>query len=107
VDMINVQAPSISFIIGKKDCKDLSSLLDENDYKYNLCNDYCKLTLVGAGMTGIPGVMGKITEALQSEAIPIFQATDSLTSIACLIKERDEARAVRLLHDTFSLEEVK
>lgn len=104
VDFINVKPDAISFIIEAKYADKARRILDSWDYKYELSNDYCKVTVVGGGMTGRPGVMARIVEALVGEAIPIFQSTDSLTTISVLVKERDEVRTLRALHRAFELD---
>jgi aspartate kinase len=55
-------------------------------------------------MTGIPGVMAKIIEILQKNGIKIYQATDSHTTISCLIAKKDKNRAVKALHSAFCIE---
>ncbi|MEC9489111.1 MAG: aspartate kinase [Halanaerobium sp.] len=105
VDFINVRPDSITFVVDREMSGLVRELLDQNKYKYDLTNDFCKITAVGGGMTGRPGVMATVVEALMGEAIPIFQTTDSITSISCLIKERDEIRALYALHKAFRLGE--
>ncbi|AZR72418.1 aspartate kinase [Anoxybacter fermentans] len=105
VDFINVKPDSISFIVDAPCADKVRQVLDAWDYKYEISNEYCKITLIGGGMTGRPGVMAKIVEALASEAIPIFQSTDSRSTISVLIKERDQVRAMRALHRAFQLDQ--
>lgn len=105
IDFINVRPESITFIVKSKDTETARRVLDRWDYKYEVSNDYCKITLVGGGMTGRPGVMAQIVEALISEAIPIYQSTDSRSTISVLVKERDQKRAMRALHRAFKLDQ--
>lgn len=105
VDFINVKPDAISFIIDSKQIDKVRKALDAWDYKYEISNDYCKITVVGGGMTGRPGVMARVVEALVGEAIPIFQSTDSLTTISVLVKERDMRRATQALHRAFQLDQ--
>ncbi len=42
-----------------------------------------KVTLVGAGMHGVPGVMARMSELLDEAGVPVYQAADSHTTIAC------------------------
>lgn len=105
VDFINVKPDSISFIVESPHIDKVRKALDAWDYKYEISNDYCKITVVGGGMTGRPGVMAKVVEALVGEAIPIYQSTDSLTTISVLVKERDMKRAIQALHRAFRLDQ--
>ncbi|MCK4260530.1 MAG: aspartate kinase [Halanaerobiales bacterium] len=105
-DFINVRPDSISFVVDADRVDETRKALSSWDYIYEISNDYCKVTAVGSGMTGRPGVMAKIVEALIGEAIPIFQCTDSLSTIALLIKKRDHERAVKALHRVFQLDQI-
>ncbi|MGB9826050.1 MAG: ACT domain-containing protein, partial [Desulfofundulus sp.] len=60
-----------------------------------------KVAAVGAGMTGVPGVMASIVDALTRENIPILQSSDSYTTIWVLVRQEDMERAVRALHRQF------
>jgi aspartate kinase len=62
-----------------------------------------KVAAVGAGMTGVPGIMARIVTALSQEGIEIIQSTDSYTTIWCLVREKDMGRAVIALHRAFGL----
>lgn len=106
VDFINVRPDSITFIVDADQVERARQALDSWDYKYEISNEFCKITAVGGGMTGQPGIMAKIVEALVGEAIPIYQSTDSLSTIALLIKERDVNRAMQSLHRAFRLDEI-
>ena len=105
VDFINIRRQAISFIVVKSKYNNLINVLENGDYDYDLSDQYVKLSLVGGGMTGRPGVMARIVEALNKKGISIFQTTDSHTTISCLIKGEDERKALNTLHEAFSLSE--
>lgn len=106
VDFINVRPDSITFIVDTDQVERARQALDSWDYKYEISNEFCKVTVVGGGMTGQPGIMAKVVGALIGEAIPIYQSTDSLSTISLLIKERDVNRAMQSLHRAFKLNEI-
>ena len=62
-----------------------------------------KVSVIGAGMTGIPGVMARVIGILQKNKIKIYQATDSHTTISCLIDKKDKLSAVNALHTAFCI----
>lgn len=62
-----------------------------------------KITLVGAGMHGVPGVMARLAECLAGAGVAIFQAADSHTTISVLVNADDAASAVAALHHEFEL----
>ena len=66
-------------------------------------SDCAKVAIVGAAITGIPGVMAKVVEALTVNGIEILQSGDSYTNIWCLVKRDQMEQAVKALHDKFDL----
>ncbi|NTU72024.1 MAG: aspartate kinase [Coriobacteriia bacterium] len=64
-----------------------------------------KVTLVGAGMHGVPGVMARLSELLDEAGVAVYQAADSHTTISVLVSAEDAETAVRALHDGFGLAE--
>ena len=61
------------------------------------------MSVVGAGINGVPGVAAKIVTALSQKGIGILQSADSHTTIWVLVKEEDLIKAVNALHDEFLL----
>lgn len=103
VDFINVRPDLITFMVNKDAVEEACGLLTVQEYKYEVFQDFAKISVVGAGMTGVPGIMARVVDALTEAGIAIYQTTDSHTTISCLIKIDDEAKALRALHDKFSL----
>ena len=103
VDFIDITPDLVSFIIDKEKEDKLIEILEENDYNFETEKDYSKISVVGSGMTGIPGVMAKIVKALSSKEIMIYECTDSYTTISCLVKSKEENRAITALHKEFEL----
>ena len=103
VDMINIRPEKISFIVDSPDLSRAVNLLDSSGFSYHNSDKFCKVSIVGSGMTGLPGVMSRIVDALNTAGIKIYQTTDSHTSIACLIEKRSEEAAISALHEAFKL----
>lgn len=103
VDLIYLSPKLIAFIIDDK----MSALVREvlADLGLNIIVDlgYAKVSVVGAGMHGVPGVMARVVRSLDQANVPIYQTTDSHANISCLIKEKKLAAAVRALFDEFEL----
>lgn len=73
-----------------------------------IVTEHCaKVSIVGAGMAGIPGVTAKIVTALAEKGIQILQSADSHTTIWVLVKETDLVEAVNALHSAFELSKEK
>lgn len=64
-----------------------------------------KVTLVGAAMHGVPGVMARMAECLDAAGVDVLQAADSHTTISVLVPADRADDAVRALHEGFALGE--
>lgn len=98
----------ISFTVAQDDLKDALKVLEENkealtikDVTYN--EDVAKVAIVGAGMMSNPGVASQMFEALFNYGININMISTSEIRITVLIDEKDVDRAVRAIHEQFSL----
>ncbi len=105
LDMINIRTDKLTFLIDKPRIKTARKVLSDNEYKFKFHDDFCKVSVVGGGMTGQPGVMARVVEGLNSAGIKIYQTVDSHTTISCLVKAEKETAAVAALHEAFNLNE--
>ncbi|MGL5944005.1 MAG: aspartate kinase [Waterburya sp.] len=62
-----------------------------------------KLSVVGAGMIGHPGVAAKFFAALAQEKINIQMITTSEIKISCVIDEAEGVQALQAVHEAFGL----
>lgn len=92
VDFINIRPEAISFIIVDELEDKVKKILSDNNFNFEIADDFAKVSVVGGGMTGRPGVMARIVEALSRENISIYQTTDSHTTISCLVKKQEEKK---------------
>ncbi|MGF1590514.1 MAG: aspartate kinase [Pleurocapsa sp.] len=65
--------------------------------------EIAKLSVVGAGMIGHPGVAAKFFAALFQEKINIQMITTSEIKISCVIDEVDGVKALKAVHEAFGL----
>jgi aspartate kinase len=65
--------------------------------------DLGKVSLVGAGMRSHPGVAAHMFRTLAEEGINLRLISTSAIKVSCLIARADVERAVRALHEAFSL----
>ncbi len=103
VDFINVQPELIMFTVADEDAPRAEGLLKDIEIYPFIEFNCAKVAVVGAAMTGIPGVMARVVEALEQHDIPILQSGDSYTNIWCLVKKENMKLAVKALHDKFEL----
>jgi aspartate kinase len=78
-------------------------VLKEGGYTPAVVNHCAKVSVIGGGMNGEPGVMARIVEALTEQGISIMQSADSNTTIWVLVRETDMVEALRALHAKFEL----
>ncbi|MEQ8199826.1 MAG: aspartate kinase [Syntrophomonadaceae bacterium] len=103
VDFITVQPTAIMFTVSREKAHRAETRLKELGLCPQMEFNCAKVAVVGAAMTGIPGIMFKVVEALEERDIDILQAGDSYTNIWCLVKQEDMKKAVQALHDKFEL----
>jgi len=104
-DMIHVTPERIAFIVEGKLERRLKSLLAELGWPHIVTGDLAKVSAVGAGMHGVPGVMARVAAALYQAGVEILQTTDSHVHISCLVRAEKVKEAVLALHKEFGLEQ--
>jgi aspartate kinase len=62
-----------------------------------------KVTLVGSGMTGIPGVYARSLQALLEAGVEVHALGTSSVSISFLVATEQEDRTLQALHEAFDL----
>ena len=104
VDFINISPNEVIYTVTEEMANMAISILHSLGYEPSIEHDCAKVSVVGAGMAGVPGVTSKIVAALSENGIRILQSADSHTTIWVLIKQEDLVTAVNSLHDAFELE---
>ena len=99
---------NISFTVARTDLQEAMIVLNENResltaQSVECAADVAKISIIGAGMTSNPGVAARMFEALYSADINIRMIATSEIRITVLIDEKDANRAMRVVHDAFSL----
>ncbi|MDQ0245739.1 aspartate kinase [Bacillus fengqiuensis] len=103
VDFINISPKGVVYTVTNDVTDRAIGVLRELGYEPVVTRECAKVSTVGAGMTGMPGVAAKIVGALSEQGIQILQSADSHTTIWVLVKEEDLKKAVNALHDAFEL----
>lgn len=104
VDFINISPTGLIFTIPTHATKKANSLLNVLGFHPVMKKNCVKVSVVGAGMSGVPGIAAKLVEALTDQNIQIFQSADSYTTIWVLLNKNDLYKAVNALHDVFELQ---
>ncbi len=103
IDMIGVAPNSIFFIISGEDTDRARRVLQAVGYNIAVETGCAKLSVIGAGMEGVPGVMADVMESLDQAGVTVLQTSDSDITISFLIKETDLPKAIQILHGSFDL----
>ncbi len=103
VDLINVHPGQIMFTVAEELADKATTKLQSLGYNVQTTLECAKVSVVGGGINGVPGVMASFVEALATANISILQTVDSHTSISVLIKKSDVHSAVTALHEKFNL----
>jgi aspartate kinase len=104
VDLINVSLDHWSFTVRGEESDKARRILETEGFHVETTRECAKVSIVGSGMHGLPGVMAAVIEALHQVGVPILQTADSHVTISCLVPGSDVEKAVQALHRRFGLE---
>jgi aspartate kinase len=65
--------------------------------------EIAKVSIVGAGMVGHPGIAAKFFEALAKEGINIQMIATSEIKISCVVAQSEGVKALQIVHEAFGL----
>jgi aspartate kinase len=116
VDMI-VQSTSqdgvneIAFTVDKDTIQDTKKIaeqiaVDIGAKKVTTDTNIAKVSIVGAGMIGRPGIAAGMFKALADSGINIQMISTSEIKVSCIIDSKDGDKAVKAIHKAFDLDKV-
>ncbi|WP_342434104.1 aspartate kinase [Neobacillus sp. FSL H8-0543] len=105
VDFINISPNGVVYTVTDEMAERAIQVLNELGHEPVVEQHCSKVSIVGAGIAGVPGVTSKIVTALSDHGIRILQSADSHTTIWVLVKQDDLVKSVNALHDAFHLDE--
>lgn len=103
VDFINVTPSGAVYTVFDNDAPRALQVLGEMGFEPKSLSGCAKVSVIGGGINGVPGIMAHIVEALTEQEIQILQSADSNTTIWVLVRKEDMVRALRALHAKFHL----
>jgi aspartate kinase len=104
LDMFTPVGESLVFAVSSAALDRACEVLADLGLTYQVTADLAKITLVGAGMHGVPGVMARLAACLDEAGVNVLQTADSHTTISVLIPAEDTGTAVDALHAGFDLD---
>jgi aspartate kinase len=98
----------IAFTVAQIDADEAKALLQQaaTDWGHGevtVDRAIAKVSIVGTGMIGRPGVAARMFEALAHEQINIQMIATSEIKISCVVPEAEGVRALRAIHAAFEL----
>jgi aspartate kinase len=103
IDMINVNAAGVFFVCDAENTEKVREELRDLNLAVRIRPHCAKISIVGAGMRGTPGVMYRVVRSVSDAGVEIIHSTDSNITISVLVPEEDAQRAEQALHDAFHL----
>jgi len=104
VDFINVNPSGVMYTVFDREKERAAATLRGMGYEPSLLPDCAKVSVIGGGIHGVPGIMARIVEALTDQDVSILQSADSNATIWVLVQGQDMVKAVRALHQQFHLD---
>lgn len=106
VDFINISPTGVIYTVPEALTEKAVHILEVLGFYPEITEGCAKVSAVGAGMTGVPGVASKIVQALTNSGVQILQSADSHTTIWVLVHKNDLITAVNALHEVFELSHI-
>lgn len=103
IDQVSINQAGVAFVVRGDRAGDVRRLLGDLNLAIRVREGASKLSIVGEGMRGRPGVVYEIVAALSRANVEIIHATDSNVTVSILVPEADVARAEAAVHDHFHL----
>ena len=101
MDMFSVLGSSARFTVPSATADRVSLMLREAGIDYTARGPCAKVSIVGAGMHGLRGVMARFSEALHRAGVEMLQTVDSHATISALVEADSRVRALEELHREF------
>jgi aspartate kinase len=106
VDFINVNPSGLVYTVYDQEADRAIAVLRELGLDPITVANCAKISIIGGGMNGVPGIMAKIVSSLTALDISILQSADSHSSIWVLVCEKHMKQAVNALHAAFQLDQL-
>lgn len=98
----------IAFTVAQADAQAAQIVLEELSDRTGcgevmVDTDIAKVSIVGSGMAGKPGVAARFFEALAHQKINIKMIATSEIKVSCVVTKDDGVKALQAVHDAFEL----
>jgi aspartate kinase len=106
IDQVTINQAGVSFVVKGDRGNEIRRLLGDLNLAVRVREGCSKLSIVGSGMRGAPGVVHHVVDALSRANVEIIHCTDSNVTISILVPEPEVSRAESAVHAEFGLDKV-
>ncbi len=103
IDQVTINQAGVAFVVAGERGADIRQLLADLNLAVRIREGCSKLSVVGTGMRGVPGVVRDVVDALSQADVEIIHCTDSYVTISILVPEPEATRAEAAVHEYFGL----
>lgn len=101
MDMFSVFGSSVMFTVPMEEGEAVEGILRSAGFDCRVLAPCSKVSIVGAGMHGMKGVMARFSAALSTAGVEMLQTVDSHATISALVPLERRDTALRALHREF------
>jgi aspartate kinase len=101
-----IASRDIAFTVAAADADEAQAIVQAADLgpvEVTVDRSIAKVSIVGTGMIGRPGVAARMFEALAKEQINIQMIATSEIKVSCLVSEAEGVKALQIVHAAFDL----
>ncbi len=104
----NTPMRDIAFTVNQSDAPLAKQVLEklQSEIKFKevvVDSNIAKVSIVGSGMVGRPGIAAQFFQALADENINIYMITTSEIKISCVVAADEGIKALKAVHEAFDL----
>lgn len=104
IDQVTINQAGVAFVIAGDRGNEVRQRLGDLNLAVRVREGCAKLSIVGSGMRGLPGVVHRIVDALSRADVEIIHCTDSNMTVSVLVPDDHVTRAERAVHEEFGLD---
>ncbi len=104
IDQVTINQSGVTFVVDGDRGAAIRSLLGDLNLAIRVREGCSKLSIVGSGMRGRPGVVRRLVDSLSRANVEIIHCTDSNITVSILVPQSDVTRAEWAVHQEFALD---
>lgn len=103
VYFVREQSEAVLYTVKDEVASKAITILLNMGFQAGVVAGCARVSIVGAGIANVPGIMAEMVETLADAGVTILQSADSHTTIRVLVPKEDMVATVQTLHRKFCL----